>query len=166
VSGRVLLVDDDAITRRGLLRLLTDQGYAVQDADDGITALSLIDAYGFDAVLTDFHLGGGIDGLDILNHFNKFFPEKRKILMSGTASNVRSRCVAVGASYFSKPLAIEELLKALISQTNLDLLQALMLSSRKLLDEMERNRRMLRQLRGRALNIQSRFREVALRLKV
>lgn len=57
MAWRVLLVEDDPLTRRGLGRLLQIEGYSVQVADNGKSARSLLDHSEFDAVVTDFHLG-------------------------------------------------------------------------------------------------------------
>jgi two-component system, OmpR family, KDP operon response regulator KdpE len=114
VIARILLVDDDPDVRRLFARLLRSEGYSVADVDSGRTALSLIDKSEFDCVLCDFHLGNdGVDGLDVLNRFNRLFPEKCKILISGSGTDFQSQCEQIGALYLSKPLALGAFLSAL-----------------------------------------------------
>jgi PAS domain S-box-containing protein len=55
-SERILLVEDEPALRRATARILTDHGYEVSVARDGVEALELIDASstGFDLVLSDY----------------------------------------------------------------------------------------------------------------
>ena len=71
----ILLVEDDAASRRNValfLRLAEDEVY---EAEDGETALSLLSRIEFDLVLSDLNLPGGIDGIGIL-HALKTIPRK------------------------------------------------------------------------------------------
>lgn len=168
MAGRILVVDDDSFNRRTLVRLLKSKSYFVQNADNGRVALSLINSSAFDAVITDFHLGNGIDGLDILNHFNGLFPEKCKILMSGTATDVQSRCTSIGALYFSKPVNVDALLisiEALVPKPTVDanLIFAFRQRSKELREKTEANRRRFRQLQQKSLMMQKRFQELTLK---
>lgn len=63
--GRILIVDDDRALRHALAELLTDAGYAVAQAADGVEALSQLGLGGFDVVLLDIGLPG-VSGLDVL----------------------------------------------------------------------------------------------------
>jgi two-component system, OmpR family, phosphate regulon response regulator PhoB len=62
---RILVVDDDEPTRTLLRRLLTTEGYAVDEARDGATALEKLAAVGPDLVLLDVMMPDQ-DGLDVL----------------------------------------------------------------------------------------------------
>ena len=107
MGGRILLVEDDPLSRRGFARLLESEGYVVHDVENGSTALELIENFSFDAVISDFNLKSYPDGLEVLGHFNQLFPAKCKILISGTVTDLRKRCNSVGALYFQKPLLIQ-----------------------------------------------------------
>jgi len=175
---RILLVDDDALTRRSLGKLLRSEGYFVQELKDGRTALSLIDNSAFDAVITDFHLGDGIDGFNILIHFNELFPGRCKIVMSGTATDLQTRCASINALYFRKPLTIDALLfnlETLLTKqlATSDVLSVLGLPesrskwraevrqrSKDLQRAVEANRRRYHELRERALALQNEFRDI------
>jgi len=62
---RILVVDDDRSTRTLLRRLLTTEGYDVDEAADGSTALRQVEAHAPDLVLLDVMMPGQ-DGLEVL----------------------------------------------------------------------------------------------------
>ena len=63
---RFLVVDDFSTMRRIVKNLLHDLGYAnVTEADDGKTALPMLQAGGFDFLITDWNMPG-MPGLDLL----------------------------------------------------------------------------------------------------
>jgi two-component system, chemotaxis family, chemotaxis protein CheY len=63
---RFLVVDDFSTMRRIVKNLLNDLGYAnVAEADDGKTALPMLQAGGFDFLVTDWNMPG-MPGLDLL----------------------------------------------------------------------------------------------------
>ena len=63
---KFLVVDDFSTMRRIVKNLLNDLGYAnVAEADDGKTALPMLQAGGFDFLVTDWNMPG-MPGLDLL----------------------------------------------------------------------------------------------------
>ncbi|MDQ4069288.1 MAG: response regulator transcription factor [Actinomycetota bacterium] len=64
-GARILVVDDDRSVRTLLRRLLTTEGYCVEEAVDGATALEKVAAFAPDLVLLDIMMPGQ-DGLEIL----------------------------------------------------------------------------------------------------
>ncbi|MBC7983805.1 MAG: chemotaxis response regulator CheY [Candidatus Obscuribacterales bacterium] len=63
---KFLVVDDFSSMRRIIKNLLHDLGYAdVTEADDGITALPLLQQGQFDFLITDWNMPG-MPGLDLL----------------------------------------------------------------------------------------------------
>lgn len=63
---RFLVVDDFSTMRRIVKNLLHDLGYAnVTEADDGKTALPMLQAGGFDFLITDWNMPG-MPGIDLL----------------------------------------------------------------------------------------------------
>ena len=63
---RFLVVDDFSTMRRIIKNLLHDLGYAnVAEADDGNTALPILQAGGIDFLITDWNMPG-MPGLDLL----------------------------------------------------------------------------------------------------
>ncbi|HEX5557757.1 MAG TPA: response regulator transcription factor [Gaiellales bacterium] len=64
-SARILVVDDDANTRRMLRSYLRNAGFAVAEAGTGDEALQVLQDGGVDAALVDVMLPG-IDGLELV----------------------------------------------------------------------------------------------------
>jgi two-component system chemotaxis response regulator CheY len=63
---KFLVVDDYSTMRRIVKNLLHDLGYAnVTEADDGATALPMLQAGNFDFLITDWNMPG-MPGLDLL----------------------------------------------------------------------------------------------------
>jgi len=63
---KFLVVDDFSTMRRIIKNLLNDLGYAnVTEADDGATALPMLQAGNFDLLITDWNMPG-MPGLDLL----------------------------------------------------------------------------------------------------
>ena len=63
---KFLVVDDFSTMRRIVRNLLNDLGYAnVAEADDGKSALPMLQAGGFDFLVTDWNMPG-MPGLDLL----------------------------------------------------------------------------------------------------
>ncbi len=56
MSNRILLVEDDPVSRDLLASLLVVRGYAVDMAEDGFTALRFVQDNSYDLVFIDYHL--------------------------------------------------------------------------------------------------------------
>ncbi len=81
---RILIVDDEPIIVRGLLSVLEDSGL---DADlykaySGEEALRILDEIRMDIVVSDVKMPG-MDGLQLMEHINREWPECRIIFLSG-----------------------------------------------------------------------------------
>jgi DNA-binding response OmpR family regulator len=62
---RLLIVDDEKNIRHLYAADLQDAGYQVDTAENGSTAVDLLNRYNFDLVVLDIHMGNE-SGLDIL----------------------------------------------------------------------------------------------------
>lgn len=63
---KILVVDDFSTMRRIIKNLLKDLGFSnIQEADDGSTALPMLQQGGFDFVVTDWNMPG-MQGIDLL----------------------------------------------------------------------------------------------------
>jgi len=69
-GARILVVDDDRPTRTMLCRLLTTEGYEVDEAPDGPTAISKVAEREPDLLLLDVMMPGQ-DGLDVLQDLRR-----------------------------------------------------------------------------------------------
>ncbi|MAX52521.1 MAG: chemotaxis protein CheY [Methylophaga sp.] len=63
---KILIVDDFSTMRRIIKNLLRDLGFNnTQEADDGLTALPILQAGGIDFLVTDWNMPG-MQGIDLL----------------------------------------------------------------------------------------------------
>ena len=110
MAARILLVDDDAGVLSSLRRALALEGYYVVAADDGETALRLVESDSPDLVVLDVMLPG-ISGLDVCRRLRAFSLVPILLL---TARDTVPDLVAgldMGADdYLVKPFALDELL--------------------------------------------------------
>jgi two-component system KDP operon response regulator KdpE len=111
LTHKVLVVDDEYTLRHFLGLSLAEQGYHVLEADDGATALKLIDEHSFDVALVDLQLTD-MNGLDIMRHLRQHSPETSVIILTAYASvNSAIEALRQGAhDYLTKPYELAELL--------------------------------------------------------
>ena len=81
---RILIVDDEPIIVKGLLSVLEDSGL---DADlykaySGEEALAILADTRMDIVVSDVRMPG-MDGLQLMEHINRDWPECRVVFLSG-----------------------------------------------------------------------------------
>lgn len=112
----VLLVDDDALMRGLLAEWLSEAGYRVRHADNGVNALRLLRARRFGLLITDMDMPIS-DGTQILNEVRCVQPELAVIAISGGDRDRAHSWVATAlklgaAKALAKPIERRELLAA------------------------------------------------------
>ena len=109
MRGKILVVDDDTLSRRNISRFLRGEGYDVDEADNGNEAAQRIEAHVFDLVLADLIMTKG-NGLELLKRARSVAPDTRVLIMSGFPID-RAELVKLGASgVIGKPFGLGELL--------------------------------------------------------
>jgi len=109
---RILLVEDDATVARALVRQLRRFCDVVAVKTSVTDALAVLAEHIVDAVLSDFDLGAGGNGGELLRAVAERWPRVRRVLYSGSVEIVGER--AASAQYvLQKPASLEELLTAL-----------------------------------------------------
>src|ERR671934_3143441 len=106
----ILIVDDEAPTRKYVSANLSARGYDVQVAVDGTEALKLIAEHPFDLLLLDISLPGP-DGLQVLDAIRRDL--RTPVLMLSGRGRERDKVGAfeLGADdYVTKPFGVAELL--------------------------------------------------------
>ncbi|MHB8510363.1 MAG: response regulator transcription factor [Candidatus Dormibacteria bacterium] len=116
---RVLLVDDDQRLLRTVKRGLTEAGFSVDDAADGIEALAAVSTTPFDAIVLDVMLPGDRDGFEVCSELrHRRIKTPVLMLTARDAIEDRVRGLEVGADdYLVKPFAFQELLARLRALT-------------------------------------------------
>jgi two-component system nitrogen regulation response regulator NtrX len=117
MKPRVLIVDDEANIRRMLAALLKSEGFDVEEAPNGNSALLVLDQVHPDAVLLDLQMPPGPDGLETLRQLRERDIQTPVIMMSGKAQLTDAvSAIKQGAFQFlEKPLTPEAVLVALRS---------------------------------------------------
>ncbi|MFW5733551.1 MAG: sigma-54-dependent transcriptional regulator [Oceanidesulfovibrio sp.] len=107
---RILIVEDEEITRENLAHVLERDGYTVDAARDGEAALELLRANGYDVVLTDLRMRH-VDGMGVLEASKSMHPEAEVIMLTGYATvETAVQAMEQGAyHYLAKPYKLDEL---------------------------------------------------------
>jgi diguanylate cyclase (GGDEF)-like protein/PAS domain S-box-containing protein len=117
MSGRILVIDDDASVRMSFRVYLEDNGYLVQTAEHGSQGLAYFRAGTTDLVLVDLRMPE-VDGLEVLATVRQESPETPVIVVSGAGTLSDSvEALRLGAwDYFIKPIQDMEVLTHAISR--------------------------------------------------
>jgi len=112
--GRILVVDDEELLVRALVRTLTAAGYEVSTAGDGRKAAELIADTEFDVVVSDIDMPR-MNGIQLLQTVRQRDLDVPVVLMTGNPDlKTAVQAVAHGAlQYLIKPVNIEELGKVI-----------------------------------------------------
>jgi CheY-like chemotaxis protein len=107
----ILVVDDDVDTCKNLSDILTDMGYHVDTAHDGLAALELARRNRYDVALLDFKMPG-MDGLTLYRELRKVQAETVAIVVTAFAGKTTAEeAMAAGAwRVLPKPVDFPRLL--------------------------------------------------------
>jgi two-component system chemotaxis response regulator CheY len=113
MSQKILIVDDSALSRRTLRRILESAGYEVVEADDGLTALELYFLEKPSLVLLDLVMKG-MYGLDVLVKLREMDPKALVVVASADIqSSTRKLVDEAGAlAFINKPFLSEQVITA------------------------------------------------------
>ena len=124
---KILIVDDSALSRRTLRRILEGADYEVAEADDGMAALEVYFLEKPRLVLLDLVMKG-MYGLDVLVKLREMDPDARVVVASADIqSSTRKLVDEAGAlGFIHKPFVSEPVLeivqaalaKGALSETN------------------------------------------------
>ena len=133
---RILVVDDEKLIRDVLADFLSLEGYDVQTADDGASALTELDRARFDMVISDLKMPN-LGGLGLLRTMAQTHPETLTVIMTGfgTVETAIDAMKQGAYDYILKPFKVEEILRIVqrgiekrrLSAENLRLREALSL---------------------------------------
>ncbi len=106
----MLIVDDNALVRDTLFRLVQTLGFSVDAVSSGPEALEALERKPYSFLLTDMKMPG-MDGMDLIRESRHRYPDLSIISMTGYSEGYRYvDVINAGASDFiKKPFDIEEL---------------------------------------------------------
>jgi len=109
MPGRVLIVDDEMAMRLALKGLLAREGYEVETADSGESAMRVIEPERFHVVITDLSMRGA-SGMDVLAHARQVDPDLGVIMITAFGSvKIAVQAMKLGAfDYLPKPFDNDE----------------------------------------------------------
>ena len=114
---RVVIIDDEVISKRGIRQLLEsrrEQFAIVGEASDGLGGLRLVREQLPDIVITDIKMPH-MDGLEMLHDINQISKNIKTVIISGHDNfEFAQRAIRMGAvDYMLKPVRIKEFLTLL-----------------------------------------------------
>ncbi len=106
----VLVVDDEAVVRAGISRVLAQQDLSIHTAADGSEALAIMAQHPINIVLLDIKMPG-MDGMEVLKHLRATYPETVVIMITGHPTIQSAvECTKLGAlDYLVKPFRVDDL---------------------------------------------------------
>lgn len=108
---KILIVDDGESQRLVLKGFLVQEGYLVDEAENGVKALQCVKDQRFDVILLD-HKMPGINGLDVLKEIKRIDPKIDVVIISAYGTIERAvEAMEAGAFYYiTKPVDLDNLL--------------------------------------------------------
>ncbi|HAK61113.1 MAG TPA: Fis family transcriptional regulator [Nitrospiraceae bacterium] len=109
-NANILVVDDEKDICKALNILLTNEGYAVQEAHNGEEAIERVKQENFDVIMTDIKMEK-MDGFEVLKQAQEISPETPVIMMTAFAS-VGSAVEAMksgAVDYITKPFINDDI---------------------------------------------------------
>ncbi len=109
--ARVLIVDDEPLSRSTLAEYLTQEGFEVVTCANGEAALLQAAEQCFDVALCDVQLPG-IDGIELLERLHKISPQTFVLLITAyaTVENAVQAFQRGAQDYLMKPILLDEVL--------------------------------------------------------
>jgi CheY-like chemotaxis protein len=110
-GGTVLFGEDDALVREAVAPALEACGFRVLQAQDGDTALRMLDAGARpDVVFSDVVMPGKVSGIELAAIVRERYPALRIVLASGYTEQ---QAAIPGVRMLAKPYAIERVVELL-----------------------------------------------------
>lgn len=108
---RILVVDDDEMIRTLVARVLVREGFVVQTARDGVEAVAMLEAGGFDGIVLDLMMPSisGFRVLEILQQDPSLAPRWKVVMTAAVGKSLESLDGASVDCIVQKPFDIHEL---------------------------------------------------------
>jgi len=108
---KILIVDDERAIRNSLKEILGDEGYDVETAEDGPTALAMVDKEKYNVIFCDIKMPG-MDGTEVLEKLVAEGIDSAIVMISGHGDiETAVECIKKGAfDFIQKPLDLNRIL--------------------------------------------------------
>ncbi|MBQ5978752.1 MAG: sigma-54-dependent Fis family transcriptional regulator [Bacteroidales bacterium] len=116
---KILIVDDERAIRNSLKEILGDEGYDVDVAEDGPSALAKVDKEKFDVIFCDIKMPG-MDGTEVLEKIVADGVDSAVVMISGHGDiETAVECIKKGAfDFIQKPLDLNRILITIKNATD------------------------------------------------
>lgn len=110
-AANCLVVDDEPIIRRSLVRMLEGQGFRCFEAGSGSEALQVLERIGESPLVISDLCMPGLDGIQLLEQLRLRYPDTSVIMLTGMSETTTAvDCLHRGAADFLlKPISMSEL---------------------------------------------------------
>jgi DNA-binding NtrC family response regulator len=108
---RILIAEDEDVSRKHLIFALEDEGYTVRGAADGLSALKEMERGSYDVLITDIKMPG-MDGMELFKAVKAANPDVDVIIVTGFGTiDSAVSAIRLGAEdYITKPFNVDDVL--------------------------------------------------------
>ncbi|MCQ2167066.1 MAG: sigma-54 dependent transcriptional regulator [Bacteroidales bacterium] len=116
---KILVIDDERAIRNSLKEILSDEGYSVETAEDGVAGLDLSRKDHYDIIFCDIKMPN-MDGQEFLNRAVGEGIDSAVVMISGHGDiNTAVNCIKKGAfDFIEKPLDLNRILITIKNATD------------------------------------------------
>ena len=110
--GTVLIVEDESAHGEAIAEGLRRMQFECTLVDDGRRAVDALNGRPFDVVITDYKLGGDVDGVEVIRRAKEIWPETQVVLITAHGSEQLARTALRKENafdYLTKPIDLDEL---------------------------------------------------------
>ena len=116
---KILIIDDERAIRNSMKEILSDEGYIVETAEDGLSGYEMASKGHYDVVFCDIKMPG-MDGVEVLDKLTADGTESAVVMISGHGDiETAVECIKKGAfDFIQKPLDLNRLLITIKNATD------------------------------------------------
>lgn len=116
---KILIIDDERFIRNSLREILTEEGYVVDVAEDGVSGVKAALGGHYDVIFSDIKMPG-MDGVEVLGKLVAEGVDSPVVMISGHADiNTAVDCIKKGAfDFIEKPLDLNRVLITIKNATD------------------------------------------------
>ena len=111
---QILIADDEDPLRMTVAAWLSDEGFEVEEAPDGVEAIKKVQSKDFDIAILDIKMPGA-NGLEVLRYIKKNSAQTEVVMMTGMSDvSMAVEAMKLGAKeYLTKPIDMDQLVPQL-----------------------------------------------------